>query len=113
MAKIIAFVCGFSLLFYPLWGRWLDPRPIVRRVYAAVGLFLLCWWGISLWLPSETHNLPENAALEIMLHLKWLSSGVFIGLILGLVVQGEFIPSRKTRSEGSKHEKATQEDVTH
>jgi type III secretory pathway component EscT len=93
MMKPIALILGIALLLHPFWGKK-HCRTKSKRVVVAVGLALLCWWGIAVWLGLMLQNSEHNQdTWDAMLHVKRVLSGVIIGLILSLIIQGELFPS--------------------
>jgi predicted membrane protein len=99
MVKPIALVFGLALTLCLFW-KCKDCPAKTRRVTTTIGLALLCWLGIVAWLDSAAQDPMHNHAVwEAMLHLKRIVSGVIIGLILGLLVQGELFCSKKKLDE--------------
>jgi hypothetical protein len=106
MAKSIVLVCGIALLMYPLWANR-NVNVKRRRVYSVIGLTMLFWWCITVWLVSPAGNWrPEGKVAEIALHVKWVMIGVMLGLILGLAIQDELFPSRKKPKEETERKDA-------
>src|SRR5262245_51991240 len=88
MAEPFTLVFGLLLVIYSIWGRTCSAK--LKRVILAIGLAHLCSWGIAVWLASAGKDPDFNRSLwDAMLHLKGVLTGVSIGLIVGLVVQGD------------------------
>jgi hypothetical protein len=95
MAEPIELIFGLVCVLYPFWCKK-DLRTKIKRVIVTVGLALLCSWGVAAWLASAAHDPNLNHDVwEAMLHLQRVLSGVIIGLIVGLSVQGELFPCKK------------------
>lgn len=106
MTNPIELIFGLILLSYPFWCRK-DSRTKIKRVIITVGFALLCSWGIAAWLASAGHDPKlDRDVWDAMLHLKRVLSGVIIGLILGLIVQGELFPVKKKLKEEAEGKSA-------
>lgn len=87
---------GVILASYPLWAGKRDPRMKVKRVYVAIGMAVLAWWGSYVWLGSVADD-PESNVVRWLraLQVKQIFSGIVIGLVMGLIIQGELFPIKK------------------
>jgi hypothetical protein len=110
MTDPIELIFGLVLVLYPFWCKK-DLRTKIKRVITTVGIALLCSWGVAVWLASAVHDPNVNRDVwDAMLHLQRVLSGVTIGLIIGLIVQGELFPSKKGVKEESEEKAGTQEE---
>ncbi|MCW5555631.1 MAG: hypothetical protein KIS67_26160 [Verrucomicrobiae bacterium] len=97
-------LAGLILASYPLWAGKRDTRTKVKRVYVAIGIAVLCWWGSYVWLGSVVEDPESNVVRwQRALQVKQIFSGIVIGLVMGLIIQGELFPFMKKspRSAGS------------
>jgi len=106
MVEPIELIFGLLAVLYPFWHKR-DHRTKIKRVVVTIGLALLCSWGVAAWLASAAHDQKLNRDVwEAMLHLQRVLSGIIIGLILGLIVQGELFP-RKRKGNQEPEAKST------
>lgn len=108
MTTAIEFILGLVLVSYPFWCRK-DIRIKVKRVLVVTGIALFCSAAVGAWLASSAHDPSRNHDLwNTMYLLERNLSGVIIGLILSLIVQGELLPARKRPIGGNTGEKGTE-----
>lgn len=103
MKILVAFLCGIALVLYPLWARRIDPRQRVKWVLCAIGASVLVWCALAVatTYPYFTGKIGDGT-FEALLHLRRVISGVMIGLIVSLAIQGELLPLAAQRRGSSR-----------